>query len=71
MLQGQSPIVAAAKDIVAGDAIMTQQLNFYLNAARPSTVLTTDMVLDKDQVTALRDRWQAATAAEPMEAQDA
>jgi phage portal protein BeeE len=57
MLLGQSPIVAAAKDIVAGDVIMTQQLNLYLNAARPSSVLTTDMVLDKNQVTALRDRW--------------
>jgi len=57
MLLGQSPIVAAIKDIAANDAIMNQQLNFYLNAARPSTVLTTDMTLDAAQVTELRARW--------------
>jgi phage portal protein BeeE len=34
-----------------------QQQNFYANMARPSAVLTTDLTLDKDQVQALRDRW--------------
>jgi HK97 family phage portal protein len=56
-LLGESPIVAAARDIASGDAMATQQLAFYLNQARPSTVLSTDMILDKDQVQALRDRW--------------
>lgn len=56
-LLGESPIVAAARDIASGDAMAAQQLSFYLNQARPSTVLSTDMILDKDQVTALRDRW--------------
>lgn len=56
-LRGESPICAAARDIAASDAMLSQQLAFYLNQARPSTVLQTDMVLDKDQVTALRDRW--------------
>lgn len=56
-LLGESPIVAAARDIAASDAMASQQLSFYLNQARPSTVLSTDMILDKDQVTALRDRW--------------
>jgi phage portal protein BeeE len=28
-----------------------------MNQARPSAVLTTDLVLDKDQVASLRDRW--------------
>jgi HK97 family phage portal protein len=36
---------------------MQQQLQFYGNQARPSAVLSTDLVLDKDQVQALRDRW--------------
>ena len=57
MLLGQSPIVSAVRDIAASDAIMNQQVQFYLNQARPSAVLATDMVLDKDQVAALRDRW--------------
>jgi HK97 family phage portal protein len=56
-LRGDSPIVAAARDIAASSAMAAQQLAFYLNQARPSTVLSTDMILDKDQVTALRDRW--------------
>ena len=34
-----------------------QQTAFFMNQARPSAVLTTDQVLDKDQVAFLRDRW--------------
>lgn len=56
-LRGESPLVAAMGDIAAGDAILQQQINFYLNQARPSAVLTTELDLDKDQVQALRDRW--------------
>jgi HK97 family phage portal protein len=56
-LVGESPIVAATYDIGVGAAIAQQQQNFYMNQARPSAVLSTDMVLDKDQVAALRDRW--------------
>jgi HK97 family phage portal protein len=56
-LRGESPLVAAMGDITAGDAILQQQINFYLNQARPSAVLTTELDLDKDQVQALRDRW--------------
>jgi len=56
-LVGESPILAALPDIVAGQAITDQQINFYNNMARPSAVLSTDQVLDKDQVQFLRDRW--------------
>src|SRR5882724_5296487 len=56
-LRGQSPIVAAARDVASNDAMAMQQLAFYLNQARPSSVLSTDMILDKDQVQAIRDRW--------------
>jgi Phage portal protein len=41
----------------AQSAISAAQTNFYANQARPSAVLSTDLVLDKDQVAALRDRW--------------
>lgn len=56
-LRGESPILAAARDVAAGNAMAAQQLAFYLNQARPSTVLSTDMILDAVQVQALRDRW--------------
>jgi HK97 family phage portal protein len=56
-LVGESPIVAVYGDIGVGSAIAAQQLKFYLNEARPSAVLSTDLQLDKDQVQALRDRW--------------
>jgi HK97 family phage portal protein len=56
-LWGQTPLLAALEDVGVGEAISQQQLNFYLNQARPSAVLETDLVLDKDQVQALRDRW--------------
>ncbi|MCP3471413.1 phage portal protein [Bradyrhizobium sp. CCGUVB1N3] len=56
-LIGESPIVAAYGDIGVGNAIARQQQSFYMNEARPSAVLSTDLVLDKDQVQALRDRW--------------
>jgi HK97 family phage portal protein len=56
-LIGQSPITAAYFDIGVGGAIARQQAAFYANEARPSAVLSTDLVLDKDQTQALRDRW--------------
>src|SRR5262249_13189531 len=56
-LIGQSPLEAVADDIGVGSAIARQQIGFYLNEARPSAVLSTDMVLDKEQVAHLRDRW--------------
>jgi HK97 family phage portal protein len=54
---GESPILAAYGDIGVSNAIAAQQAAFYMNEARPSAVLSTDLVLDKDQVQALRDRW--------------
>jgi HK97 family phage portal protein len=56
-LIGESPLLAALDDIGVGSAIAAQQKNFYRNEARPSAVLSTDLVLDKDQTQALRDRW--------------
>jgi HK97 family phage portal protein len=56
-LLGQSPLEAAMQDIGLGSAITAQQMRFYQNEARPSAVLSTDLVLDKEQVAQLRDRW--------------
>jgi len=56
-LIGESPICAAYQNIMTSQMIAQQQNSFYMNEARPSAVLSTDLVLDKDQVQALRDRW--------------
>ena len=36
MLLGESPIVSAAREIAAGNAMAQQQIAFYTNQARPS-----------------------------------
>ena len=56
-LLGLSPLMATVDDIGVGQAIANQQTRFYMNQARPSAVLSTDLVLDKEQVQFLRDRW--------------
>jgi HK97 family phage portal protein len=56
-LVGESPIVAAYSDIGVNAAIARQQLGYYLNEARPSAVLSTDLQLDRTQVADLRERW--------------
>lgn len=56
-LIGESPLIAATLDMATSGAISEQQLNFYLNQARPSAVLSTDLQLDRAQVEDLRQRW--------------
>jgi len=56
-LVGETPLAAAMADIAVGNAFAQQQLQFLANQARPSAVLSTDLVLDRDQVQAIRDRW--------------
>jgi phage portal protein BeeE len=56
-LMGETSLAAAFGDIASYEAIRGQQDQFFRNSARPSAVLSTDLNLDKDQVTALRDRW--------------
>ena len=56
-LKGESPVTSAALDIAANSAITAQQISFYTNQARPSTILSTDLVLTKEQADGLRERW--------------
>lgn len=56
-LLGESPLTAALADLAASSAILDQQIQFYMNQARPSAVLSTDLVLSPEQTAALRDRW--------------
>jgi HK97 family phage portal protein len=57
-LRGMSPLLAILRDMATSDAIAGQQINFYLNQARPSVVLSTDLRLDKDQTDMLRQKWE-------------
>jgi HK97 family phage portal protein len=56
-LWGETPLAAAMQDVALGNALAQQQIQFLLNQARPSAVLSTDLVLDRDQVQQIRDRW--------------
>lgn len=56
-LQGETPLQAAALDIAASGAMTQQQFAFYINQARPSNVLTTDLQLTADQTRQLREMW--------------
>ncbi len=57
-LRGVSPLLALLRDMSVNDAIGNQQLQFYMNQARPSVVLSTDVRLDKDQTDFLRQKWE-------------
>lgn len=61
-LIGESPLVAAALQMAAGNAALRQQVQFYSNSARPSWLLSTDQVLTKEQADLLRERWNAQAA---------
>ena len=63
-LRGQSPILAAALDIAAGNAAVQRQIQFFMNEARPSIMLSTDAVLTAQQSKELRDAWEARTRGE-------
>lgn len=60
-LMGQTPLAAAYLDTLTEQSIKEQQYVFYQRQAKPGFVLSTDLMFDKDQVSALRDRWNEQT----------
>jgi HK97 family phage portal protein len=56
-LIGESPLAATYGDLITQNAILASQSQFYLNQARPSAVLSTDLTLSREQVEDLRQRW--------------
>jgi HK97 family phage portal protein len=54
---GTGPTFAAAYAIDLNDNIKTWGINFFMNNAQPSGVLTTDDSLSPDQYARLRDEW--------------
>lgn len=57
-LKGESPILSAAMDDAASNAMARQALTFYMNASRPSGVLETALPLKEDQIDILRRKWE-------------
>jgi HK97 family phage portal protein len=60
-LKGESPILAAALDLAMSGTALGQQIAYYQNEARPSFLLQTDDNLTLEQVSALRNVWDAQT----------
>jgi HK97 family phage portal protein len=56
-LVGESPIAATYGELMTQNAILASQAAFYLNQARPSAVLSTDLTLSREEVEQLRQRW--------------
>src|SRR5262249_43928345 len=56
-LWGESPLTAAMQDVALGNALAQQQIRFLVNQSRPSAVLSTDLVLSREEVQQIRERW--------------
>lgn len=59
---GVSPITACSLSSSLGTTIQGQTLSFHTNMRRPSGMLKTAMVLNKDQMSELRARWDEQSA---------
>jgi HK97 family phage portal protein len=56
-LIGETPLQAAMLDLAVTGVISQQQLAFYHNQARPSFILSTDQILNAEQMKQLRGKW--------------
>jgi HK97 family phage portal protein len=57
-LRGQSPFASALLDGALGTAMQRQALHFYGNRSVPSGVLSTDQVLNREQMDQMAERWR-------------
>jgi HK97 family phage portal protein len=60
-LKGESPILAAALDIAAGNSAVARQIQLFENKNEASYLLSTDERLTGEQSAALRERWNEQT----------
>lgn len=63
-LKGETPLMAAALDMAAGNAMLQRQIDFFNNKAQPSFILSTDEKMTKEQIKELREAWDAQTRGE-------
>lgn len=61
-LIGESPITAAAMAMGINVTLANSQALFFAQMSRPSGVLSTDQTLTKDQMTILREAWDAQSS---------
>ncbi len=59
LFYGTGPLFAAQFGIELNEQIKTWGINFFMNNAQPSGVLTTESSLNNDQYQRLKDRWNA------------
>ena len=64
VLRGETPLMAAAMDVAAGNAILQQQIDFFTNRAQPSFILSSDAQMTGDQIAELRSAWNRQTQGE-------
>lgn len=64
ILRGETPLMAAAMDVAAGNAMLQQQINFFTNRAQPSFILSTDTQLRPEQIAELREAWDRQSRGE-------
>lgn len=60
-LKGETPLMAAALDVAAGNVMLERQIAFFSNQSKPSFILSTDEKLTPEQAADLRKRWNEQT----------
>lgn len=63
-LKGETPIMAAALDVAAGNAMLEQQIAFFTNQSRTNFILSSDLHLTREQSIEARARWEDLTTGE-------
>jgi HK97 family phage portal protein len=61
VLHGETPLMAAALDVAAGNVMLQRQIDFFTNRAQPSFILGTDEKMTGEQMKELRDAWDNQT----------
>lgn len=64
VLRGETPLMAAAMDVAAGNVLLQRQIDFFTNRAQPSFILSTDQQMTAEQITELRAAWDRQTRGE-------
>lgn len=60
-LKGETPLMAAALETAAGNAMLQRQIDFFNNKAEPSFILTSDEKMTREQLAELRAAWNEQT----------
>ena len=61
-LKGETPLASGVLAASAGTSIQQQNAAFFKNMSNPSGTLNTDLELSKEQITALREKWNEQSA---------